>query len=84
MAESSIQRLRERLTKLLRPLRHHLNLVSCNPVEHTLLEPPSRFRVQRFAANLRARGLNVSVRHTQGADIEAACGQLRQRADAGS
>jgi adenine C2-methylase RlmN of 23S rRNA A2503 and tRNA A37 len=33
--------------------------------------------VARFAAELRAGGLNVTVRRQRGADRTAACGQLR-------
>jgi 23S rRNA (adenine2503-C2)-methyltransferase len=69
----------DRLVALLRPLRHHLNLIPLNPVEHALLQRPSEKHIRQFAEILTKRGLNVSLRHSKGAEIEAACGQLRQR-----
>lgn len=64
---------------LLRPLRHHLNLIPFNPVEHALLQRPSERHTRQFAQILQKRGVNVSIRHSKGTEIEAACGQLRQR-----
>jgi 23S rRNA (adenine2503-C2)-methyltransferase len=57
----------------------HVNLIPVNPVEGTGLErtPPERVRALRDAL-LRA-GVETSVRVERGADIDAACGQLRQR-----
>ncbi len=69
----------DRLVALLRPLRHHLNLIPFNPVEHALLQRPSAYHTRQFMEILRKRGLNVSIRHSKGTEIEAACGQLRQR-----
>lgn len=69
----------DRLVALLRPLRHHLNLIPFNPVEHALLQRPSEKHTRQFAQILQKRGLNVSIRHSKGTEIEAACGQLRQR-----
>ena len=39
----------------------------------------ARERADRVVALLQQRGVNVSVRRSKGAEIEAACGQLRQR-----
>lgn len=69
----------DRLVTLLRPLRHHLNLIPFNPVEHALLQRPSERHTRQFAQILQKRGVNVSIRHSKGTEIEAACGQLRQR-----
>jgi 23S rRNA (adenine2503-C2)-methyltransferase len=68
----------DRLVKLLRPLRHHLNLIPLNPVEHALLRPTGEPHLRHFVNQLRERGLNVSVRRSKGGEIGAACGQLRQ------
>jgi len=38
--------------------------------------------VQRFVDALEALGLQVNLRRRRGADIDAACGQLRRRAEA--
>ena len=72
----------DRLVKLLRPLRHHLNLIPCNPVQHALLQPPSEGHARRFLERLQAEGLNASLRQSKGGEIQAACGQLRRRAGA--
>ncbi len=69
----------DRLVKLLRPLRHHLNLIPFNPVEHALLQRPTEKHVRHLAEILHKRGINVSIRHSKGTEIEAACGQLRRR-----
>ncbi|HEY3397471.1 MAG TPA: 23S rRNA (adenine(2503)-C(2))-methyltransferase RlmN [Armatimonadota bacterium] len=70
----------ERLAHLLRPLRHHVNLIPFNPVEHALLHRPGSERVQAFLHRLRERGINASVRRSKGTDLNAACGQLRTQA----
>ena len=69
----------DRLGILLRPLRHHLNLVPFNPVRHATISTPAASRIKAFVQRLRHQGLNVSVRHSKGARIDAACGQLRRR-----
>jgi 23S rRNA (adenine2503-C2)-methyltransferase len=57
-----------------------VNLIPLNPVAGLgWAEPPSA-RVERFAAELRRRRVRVQVRRRRGADIEAACGQLRRQA----
>jgi len=68
-----------RLGKLLRPLRHHLNLIPLNPTAHCDMRPPSRDRLHAFFQECRKHGLNVSVRRSKGDDINAACGQLRKQ-----
>lgn len=69
----------DRLVGLLRPLRHHLNIIPFNPVEHTEISAPSPSRIGAFVRRLREKGLNVSVRYSKGIEVNAACGQLRQR-----
>jgi 23S rRNA (adenine2503-C2)-methyltransferase len=69
----------DRLVTMLRPLRHHLNLIPFNPVEHALLQRPTERHTRQFMEILHKRGLNVSLRRSKGTEIEAACGQLRQR-----
>ena len=69
----------DRLVVMLRSLRHHLNLIPLNPVEHALLQRPSEKHTRQFMEIMQKRGLNVSLRHSKGTEIAAACGQLRQR-----
>ena len=58
----------------------HVNLIPWNPVSERPFKAPSPQRVEAFAAALRRRGVNVTVRRQLGRRIEAACGQLRRRA----
>jgi 23S rRNA (adenine2503-C2)-methyltransferase len=55
---------------------HHVNLIPYNatdaPYRRTV---PAAMR--RFQSTLRERGVPSTIRHTMGADISAACGQLR-------
>ena len=55
----------------------HVNVIPYNPVAGLPFQTPEAERVERFAGWLRERGVAVTVRWSRGADIEAACGQLR-------
>ncbi|HHW71822.1 MAG TPA: 23S rRNA (adenine(2503)-C(2))-methyltransferase RlmN [Firmicutes bacterium] len=67
----------ERLGNLLKGRLCHVNLIPINPVgEETR---PSAKRIAEFARALERTGIPVSIRRERGTDIEAACGQLRQR-----
>lgn len=74
-----------RLAELLRPLGPlgaHVNLIPLNPTAQFSGEAPLGTRVREFAALLAGHGLNATVRRNRGTDIDAACGQLRDRATA--
>ncbi|HVR79110.1 MAG TPA: 23S rRNA (adenine(2503)-C(2))-methyltransferase RlmN [Acidimicrobiia bacterium] len=58
-------------------LRAHVNLIALNPTPLTDEKASDPARVKGFAAELRQRGVNVTIRDTRGRDIDAACGQLR-------
>jgi 23S rRNA (adenine2503-C2)-methyltransferase len=60
----------------------HVNLIPVNPVETTGLGRSERERTRAFVRALTDGGVAVSVREERGADIDAACGQLKQRAAA--
>lgn len=57
----------------------HVNLIPLNKVEGTGYETSHRKSVQRFKETLEEKHVAVTVRRTLGADIDAACGQLRLR-----
>jgi 23S rRNA (adenine2503-C2)-methyltransferase len=57
----------------------HVNLIPVNPVEGTGLERTSPDRVRALRDALVQAGVETSIRVERGADIDAACGQLRQR-----
>lgn len=67
----------ERLARLLKHQPHHLNLIPLNRVTHSALRAPAYPRLRAFLQACRRHKLNVSLRHSKGEDIEAACGQLR-------
>ena len=66
----------KRLSELIRPLRGHVNLIPLNRVEGSPLKPGN---AKQFAEQLRALGVNATVRRRLGSDIDAACGQLRRK-----
>lgn len=70
------------LADLLEAKKAHANLIPYNPVEGLPYERPRPESIRRFEAILKARGVSVSVRKTKGREIDAACGQLRRRAEA--
>jgi 23S rRNA (adenine2503-C2)-methyltransferase len=67
----------ENLATIARRLQAHVNLIALNPTPLSSDLPSSRHAIEGFAAHLRTRGVNVTVRDTRGTQIDAACGQLR-------
>lgn len=68
-----------RLVKLTKGWLCHVNLIPYNPVPTVPFRPsPPRVR-QRFLRTLEAHKVAVSIRQERGAEVEAACGQLRQQ-----
>lgn len=67
------------LVKFCRGMLCHVNLIPINPVEGSGAARPDDARVRTFASTLGAAGVECSIRTERGADINAACGQLRQR-----
>jgi 23S rRNA (adenine2503-C2)-methyltransferase len=72
------------LSKLLARRKAHANLIPYNPVAGLPFERPAPESIRRFVETLRSAGVSVSVRKTKGTAIDAACGQLRRRAEATS
>jgi 23S rRNA (adenine2503-C2)-methyltransferase len=75
------------LVRLLRPLGargSHVNLIPLNATEGYQGHAPVAVRMQAFATVLRSGGLTATVRRNRGTDIDAACGQLRSRVNAGT
>jgi 23S rRNA (adenine2503-C2)-methyltransferase len=67
------------LSKKLRGILCHVNLIPLNPVPERGLSGVSRTEAERFAARLTERNISATVRREMGTDIEGACGQLRRR-----
>ncbi|HVV15682.1 MAG TPA: 23S rRNA (adenine(2503)-C(2))-methyltransferase RlmN [Polyangia bacterium] len=80
----------DRLVRLLRGIPSKVNLIPWNgfPVETEAgpvyrFERPPAERIRSFQERLRASDLAVYIRSPRGDDIDAACGQLAARPDAG-
>ena len=72
------------LADFARRTRAHVNLIALNPTPLTEETPSSTNRIAGFLRVLDDLGVTATVRDTRGADIDAACGQLRARHEAGS
>jgi len=68
------------LARLLRGLLCHVNLIPMNPTAASAYARPSAERMRAFLGVLEGIGIPVTLRDTQGGDIQAACGQLRTSA----
>ena len=69
----------EHLAKLLRGQLASVNLIPINPVEERSLFRPSKNVIRRFQKILEEHHVRATVRREMGTDIQAACGQLRNR-----
>ena len=69
----------EQLAKLLRGQLASVNLIPINPVAERNLLRPSKETIRRFQKVLEERHITVTLRREMGTDIQAACGQLRNR-----
>jgi 23S rRNA (adenine2503-C2)-methyltransferase len=69
------QALAARLTGLLA----HVNFIPLNPTPNYTGEPPSRAALAAFTAVLERHRVPYTLRVRRGMDIQAGCGQLRQR-----
>ena len=70
------------LAKLLYNHRHlaYVNLIPYNAVdEHNQYQRSESASIQAFFETLKEQGINCGVRWENGADIDAACGQLRSK-----
>ncbi len=69
------------LAAALRGRRVHVSLIRWNPVaELDQLQPSGVAQAEAFAARLHGAGVSCRLRLTVGGDSDAACGQLRRRA----
>ena len=67
-----------KLAKLIGGTSAHVNLIPVNPVRGRKFAA-SRENAAAFAGFLAKHNINATVRRTLGADIDAACGQLKKR-----
>lgn len=76
-----------RLVTLLRGIKAKVNLIPCNPThavsrlnssdENRQFKKPAENRVREFQKILHKAGIAAIIRKSKGADISAACGQLK-------
>jgi 23S rRNA (adenine2503-C2)-methyltransferase len=66
-----------KLAAMAHRLRAHVNLIALNATPLSPMRPSHPDRIAAFVELLLAEDVNVTVRNTRGADIDAACGQLR-------
>ena len=69
----------KQLAYLLKGMLCHVNLIPINDVRENGFEKSQKERLERFKSILETSGLNVTVRRSLGGDIEASCGQLRNK-----
>ena len=67
------------LAGLLKGRLAHVNLIPVNYVAETGFLPSDHEAMKQFAAVLTANRIETTIREKKGIDIDAACGQLRQK-----
>ncbi|MFR1672342.1 MAG: 23S rRNA (adenine(2503)-C(2))-methyltransferase RlmN [Candidatus Gastranaerophilaceae bacterium] len=71
----------KQLVQYLHDIKCNINLIPYNPVSENDYQKPSNNSIMRFKSLLEQSGKKVTVRLERGADIDAACGQLRGKVD---
>lgn len=66
------------LSKILKGINAHINLIPLNPIKEFQKDRPNRENVERFQKKLERQNLLVTIRKEMGGDISASCGQLRR------
>jgi len=69
----------DELASRLRGILSHVNLIRLNEAECTTLRSSSDRNIHHFANILNNHGIKTTIRRALGSDINAACGQLRNR-----
>ncbi len=70
----------DELSKKLRGMQCHVNLIPLNEVKERGLKAPTQHEVEAFMRRLEERHISVTRRREMGDDIQGACGQLRRHA----
>ncbi|MBR4643081.1 MAG: 23S rRNA (adenine(2503)-C(2))-methyltransferase RlmN [Selenomonadaceae bacterium] len=68
-----------RLAKILSGQLANVNLIPFNPVVERSFSPPTNHAVKKFFHFLNTHGIGATIRKEMGADVNAACGQLRAK-----
>lgn len=67
----------KKLIKLISGMLCHVNLIPVNAVKETGFTQGTRKNIENFQKILENSGISATIRREMGADISAACGQLR-------
>ena len=57
----------------------HVNLIPVNPIKERNYRKSEQSSIEKFKKILEKNRINVTIRRKMGADIDAACGQLRKQ-----
>lgn len=66
------------LSRLIKGMNCHVNLIPVNPIKERNYRKSESTKIQNFKFILEKNRINVTIRREMGADIDAACGQLRK------
>ncbi|MBB2182696.1 23S rRNA (adenine(2503)-C(2))-methyltransferase RlmN [Lachnospiraceae bacterium MD1] len=66
------------LSRLIKGINCHVNLIPVNPIKERNYKKSESKKIQIFKNTLEKNRINVTIRREMGADINAACGQLRK------
>ncbi|MDF2541786.1 MAG: rlmN [Herbinix sp.] len=66
------------LAALIKGMNCHVNLIPVNPIKERNFKKSENKKIQNFKNILEKYRINVTIRREMGADIDAACGQLRK------
>jgi 23S rRNA (adenine2503-C2)-methyltransferase len=67
----------QRLPRILQGIKAKVNLIPYNESPHLPFEQPDEDRILTFQKALLEKNVTAIIRKSRGADISAACGQLR-------
>jgi len=70
-----------RLAAIAKDLHAHVNLIPYNTVDGLAWQRPGEARIEAFAEVLAQGSISFTLRREKGHDIDAACGQLRLKAE---
>jgi len=68
-----------RLAVLAKGVGAHINLIPVNPIKERDYKRGSKEAIMSFKTRLEKSGVQATIRRELGADIDAACGQLRKK-----
>lgn len=70
----------KKLLRLCKSFPVRVNIIEYNPIDGSVFTKSGEEKIDRFARYLRDQGVMVTLRKSRGRDIDAACGQLANKA----